>query len=59
MLSSPLGSHQQHTEPKWIRSFRGERERNTRRAQLMIQSDAEDVNHISVAAGLPLLLMEK
>lgn len=43
MLSSPLGSHRQRAEPRWIQSVRGEQERNSRRAQPMIQSDA-DVN---------------
>lgn len=44
MLSSPLGSHRQRAEPRWIRSVRGEQESNSGRAQPMIQSDAEDVN---------------
>lgn len=44
MLSSPLGSHRQRAEPRWIRSVRGKQERNSRRAQPMIQSDVEDVN---------------
>lgn len=62
MLSSPLGSHRQRAEPRWIRSVRGEQERTSRLAQSMIQSDAEDVNRgaaFSVAASLPLLLMEE
>lgn len=43
MLSSPLCFHRQRAEPRWIQSVRGEQERNSRRAQPMIQSDA-DVN---------------